>query len=226
MNRTYISKGEKVIYDNKECIIVKIISTSIVSISEILSNIIHTVSVKDITPFTDSASTPLEILTDKDWEKAKDRFNIIKPLLSARGDLSFINKVASDNNVSVPTIYRWLKLYDTGQTVSSLAGKKKTGGEGKSRLTDQQEAIISDKINSVYLNQNRKSITKVIREIKIACHDLGITSPHDNTIRNRIKCVSDEEKIKKRFGIKEARYKYEPINHIMRKLPIHYQLFK
>lgn len=211
MNRTYISKGEKVIYDNKECIIIKIISTSTVSISEVLSNIIHTVSVKDITPFADSSSTPLEILSDKDWEKCKDRFNIIKPILSNRGDLSLINKVASDNNVSVPTIYRWLKLYDMGQTVSSLAGKKKTGGQGKSRLTDQQEAIISDKINSVYLNQNRKSITKVIREIKIACHDLGITSPHDNTIRNRITNISDEEKIKKRFGIKEARYKYEPI---------------
>lgn len=211
MNRTYISKGEKVIYDNKECIIIKIVSTNTVSISEIYSNTIHTVSVKDITPFTDSFSTPLEILTSKDWNKAKERFNIIKPILSNRGDLSVINKVSIENNVSIPTLYRWLKLYDTGQTVASLAGKKKTGGEGKSRLTDQQEEIISNTINSVYLNQNRKSITKVIREVNIACHDLGVKSPHDNTIRNRIKNISDEEKVKKRFGIKEARYKYEPI---------------
>ncbi|WBV55327.1 DDE-type integrase/transposase/recombinase [Chryseobacterium daecheongense] len=211
MNRTYISKGEKVIYDNKECIIIKIISTSKVSISEIHSNIIHTVSLKDITPFADSSCIPMEILTDKDWEKAKARFNIIKPILSNRGDLSLINRIAFENNVSVPTIYRWLKFYDNGQTVASLAGKRKTGGQGKSRLTNKQEEIISDKINSVYLNQNRRSITKVIREVKIACHDLGIPSPHDNTIRSRIKGISDEEKIKKRLGIKEARYKYEPI---------------
>ncbi|WP_372482903.1 hypothetical protein AB9J70_12890 [Elizabethkingia anophelis] len=211
MSRTYITKGEKVIYDNKECIIIKVISTSMVSISEVHSNIIHTVHIKDIIPFTELSSQPLELLSEKDWERAKRRFNIIKPILSDRGDLSVINKVSRDNNVSVPTIYRWLKFYDLGQTVASLAGGKKTGGEGKSRLTDKQEEIISDKINFVYLNQARKSIKKVINEIKISCNDLGIVPPHDTTIRRRIKSISEEEKVRKRFGIKEARYKYEPI---------------
>lgn len=211
MGRTYISKGEKVIYDNKECIIIKIVSTSTISISEVFSNNIHTVPIKDIIPFTETSNIPMEILSDKDWEKAKKRFDIIKPILSDRGNLSIINKVSQENKVSVPTLYRWLKYYDSGQTVASLSGLKKTGGQGKSRLTNKQEEIISDKINSVYLNRNRKSITKVITEIKIACNDLGISAPHDNTIRNRIKSISDEEKVKKRFGIKEARYKYEPI---------------
>ncbi|MCT4152798.1 DDE-type integrase/transposase/recombinase [Elizabethkingia anophelis] len=216
MSRTYISKGEKVIYDNKECVIIKVIGTSRVSVSEIHSNIIHTVHVKDLTSFEGSNSTPIEMLTDRDWEKARNRFDIIKPILSNRGDLSVITKVSKEHGVSVPTIYRWLKLYDKGQTITSLVGKKKTGGVGKSRLTNKQEEIISDKINAVYLNQARKSVTKVINEIKLACNNLGINSPHDNTIRRRIKGISDEEKVRKRMGIKEARYKYEPIkSHYM-----------
>lgn len=211
MSRTYISKGEKVIYDNKECVIIKVIGTSKVSVSEVHSNIIHTVHVKDLTIFPSSNNTPIEMLSDKDWERAKSRFEVIKPILSNRGNLSIINRISKENNVSVPTIYRWLKLYDQGQTITSLIGKKKTGGVGKSRLTNKQEEIISDKINAVYLNQTRKSIMKVINEIKLACNSLGINPPHDNTVRRRIKGISDEEKVRKRLGIKEARYKYEPI---------------
>ncbi|BEV05034.1 helix-turn-helix domain-containing protein [Chryseobacterium gambrini] len=211
MDRIFISTGEKVFYNDKECIIIKILNISTVTIEEVQTNIIHTVRLDELKPFYPNQTIYLESLPEKDWERAKSRYEVISPILSNRGNLDLITKTAKENNISVPTIYRWLKLFDETGLVSSLAGGKKTGGIGKSRLTKNQEEIINNKINTVYLNQSRKSITKLIREIQLECDNLKITCPHPNTIRSRVKALSDEEKIRKRLGIKEARYKFEPL---------------
>lgn len=211
MERVYITKGEKVYYNEVECIITKIVDINTVSIEEVYTNIPHTVSVHELQSLDIIKDDILETLTEAEWEKAKKRYEIIVPILSNRGNLDVINDVAKDNGVSVPTIYRWLKFFDESGLVSSLAGKKKTGGAGKSRLTNSQEEIISNKIHSVYLNQSRKSITKLIREIQLECNRLGIPCPHPNTIRSRVKSLSEEEKVRKRLGVKEARYKFEPL---------------
>jgi putative transposase len=186
-----------------------------IMIEEIDSNIFHTISVSQIQPFSpkrqNKYNTQVESLSDKSWEKAKYRYSIIKDILNNRGDLELIKLKSKENKVSVSTIYRWIKLFDSTGLISSLVGEKKKGGAGKSRLSKVQDEIINDKIHSVYLTSSRKSITKTIREIQIACRDLGIDSPHPNTIRNRIKNISDEERIRKRIGYQEAKYKYEPI---------------
>lgn len=127
-----------------------------------------------------------------------------------KGNLSIIENVARNSNVSIPTIYRWLKLYDETGLVSSLSGRKRTGGVGKSRLMKIQEEIINDKIHTIYLNKARRSIKKTIIEVQLACDELGIQSPHPNTIRNRIKNISEEEKVRKRLDLQEAKYKFEP----------------
>lgn len=212
MNRIYICKGEKVYYENKECIIIRIIDLETVSIEEINTHIIHTVHVNVIQP--NQIGLPINnihSLSEKEWDKACKRYEIIKPILKDRGNLATVENVALKNKISIPTLYRWLKLYDETGLVSSLTGSKKTGGIGKSRLTKAQDEVINDKIHSIYLNKSRKSIKKTILEIQLGCNELGITSPHSNTIRNRIKNISEEERVRKRLGVQEARYKIEPL---------------
>lgn len=224
MKRIYISEGEKVLYNNTECIIIRIIDICTISIEEIHTNIIHTIPVNLVEPYNSnhiSQIKEIHSLSEKDWEKALYRYNIIKPILNKRGDLSLIQEISKKENISIPTLYRWIKLFDETELVSSLAGKKRTGGIGKSRLSEKLDHIIEDKIHSVYLTKSRKSITKTIREIELVCNELGITPPHPNTIRNRIKNISEEERIKKRLGIKEAKYKFEPIkNHFEAEFPL------
>lgn len=224
MKRIYISEGEKVLYNNTECIIIRIIDICTISIEEIHTNIIHTIPVNLVEPYNSnhiSQIKEIHSLSAKDWEKALYRYNIIKPILNKRGDLSLIQEISKKENISIPTLYRWIKLFDETELVSSLAGKKRTGGIGKSRLSEKLDHIIEDKIHSVYLTKSRKSITKTIREIELVCNELGITPPHPNTIRNRIKNISEEERIKKRLGIKEAKYKFEPIkNHFEAEFPL------
>lgn len=213
MERLFITKGEKVIYNGKDCIIIRIVDVNTVSIEEIESNIIHTVNVCELTPFVESHEVEYNLhgLSEQEWEKANARYDIIKPILKERGNLDLIQQSAKENNVGISTIYRWLKIFDSSGLVSSLVGTKKTGGRGKSRLTNLQENIVNNKIHAVYLNGSRKSVTKTIREIQLECDEFSIPCPHPNTIRNRIKNISDEEKIRKRFGIQEAKYKYEPL---------------
>jgi putative transposase len=215
MDRLFVTKGEKVIYNNKECIIVKIIDVNTVSVEEINSHTIYTLSVDKLMP-TNEIEGILEdndylALSEKDWEKAKERFRIINPILQDKGNFDLVKSIEKKEKVSVPTLYRWIRLYEETGVISSLAGKKRNGGRGKSRLTSIQEEIVNDKIYSVYLNNSRQSITKTIRSIQLECRKLNTVPPHDNTIRNRIKLISDEELIRKRYGIKEARNIFEPI---------------
>ena len=224
MKRLYITEGEKVLYKNKECIIIRIIDVCTISIEEKDTNIIHTIPVNLVEPYDPnhiSKIKEIHSLSEKEWEKALYRYNIIQPILNKRGDLALIQEVSNETKISIPTLYRWIKLFDETELVSSLAGKKHTGGIGKSRLTEKLNHIIENKIHSVYLTKSRKSITKTILEIELECNRLGIKPPHSNTIRNRIKNISEEERIKKRLGIKEAKYKFEPLkNHFEAEYPL------
>ncbi|MDX9694388.1 MAG: DDE-type integrase/transposase/recombinase [Bacteroidales bacterium] len=213
MERLFITKGEKIIYNDTKCVIIRIINVNTVSIEEIETHIIYTVDVSELEPIEKNQELEYNLhgLSEKEWEKANMRYNVIKPILKNRGDLDLIHKTALKNKVGVSTIYRWLKLFDNSGLVSSLVGMKRTGGIGKSRLSNLQEDVINDKIHAVYLNSSRKSIIKTIREIQLVCDEFSIPCPHPNTVRNRIKNISEEEKIRKRFGIQEARYKYEPL---------------
>ena len=71
MDRLFIVKGEKVLFRDKECTIVKLITISTISIEEVEINIIHTVSIDQVKPFETrnykSYSDQVESLSDKDF---------------------------------------------------------------------------------------------------------------------------------------------------------------
>lgn len=216
MNRIYITKGEKVIYNNVDAIIIRVVNVDTVTIEEVKTNIIHTIPVSLLSTKKQSlakTNIPNDIssISRKNWEKAKERYSIIKPLLNDTRTLKKVQTVSKTNNISVPTLYRWINKYSASGRVSSLAENKNKGGFGKSRLSKVQDDIINNKIHSEYLTKSRNSINKTIRAIKMECNELGINSPHPNTIRNRIKNISEETRIKKRLGVQEAKYKFEPL---------------
>lgn len=215
MERIKISVGEKVIFNNNESIIVRIINLDEVTIEEINSNILRTVKVNELRVFSESnksqVSREVHALTTKELLTAKQRFDIIEPILNDRKNLDLIKELAKRNKVHFTTIYRWLKTYDENGTVSSLVRKRKLGGKGKSRLNPRVEQIITDSIQDVYLNSSKKSITKVIRSVIVKCKKTKLAAPHPNTIRSRLNSLSEEDVLRKRYGQSVARYKFEAI---------------
>lgn len=215
MERLVLEVGEKVFFKEKEAIIIRIVDLNNVSIQELFSNVMHTVEIRELKPSKiDSKSIPdnhISGLTDKEWEEAKRRYEIINPILEKGKDHNLLKKIAKENEIHFTTIYRWIKLYKETNVISSLIGFKKKGGKGKSRLSFEIENIINEVIVNLYLDPSKKSINKIIREVDKICKNKDLTPPHPNTIRNKIKNLSEEEVLRARYGKSKARDKFEPI---------------
>lgn len=206
--------GVKVIYKGDPALIIKIIDVNLISLQMLNSNIIYTVERKEITPLLakdDESIRPVHSLTDNEWKIANSKYDIVKNILNNKLGTLEIKNIAKKNNVHYSTIYRWINLFNSTESITALAGKKRNGGKNKSRLNNDVDIIINNTIAEIYLTSSKKSITKVIRSIKIKCQELDIKPPHENTIRNRIKNLSEEEVLKARYGSKSARDKFEPI---------------
>ncbi|UGS24643.1 Mu transposase C-terminal domain-containing protein [Flavobacterium channae] len=213
MDIVNLTKGEKVIYNDKEVIITKLNTLDTVTIEELSNGTNHLVHVSDLKPIFKKKEKleDINVISEKKWELAQQRFEIITPILEKPGNIELVKQISAEKNVSIATLYRWIKLYRDYGTISSILGKPKTGGKGSSRLDSNQEEIIKKYIKSTYLNSSRTSINKTVRLIMAECHNKNITPPHENTIRNRIKSISEEEVMKKRIGLKEAGYRFNPI---------------
>ncbi|MEE6130361.1 helix-turn-helix domain-containing protein [Chryseobacterium arthrosphaerae] len=210
----YLNVGQQITYNDIPCIIIRNIDIKRVSIEEIESGIIHTVNISEISPADpqqESNNRDMLDFTDKEWKKAQERFQIIRPVLENRGDLKIVERAAKDAKVDKATIYRWISRYEQTGSIGSILGKKKNGGRGKSRLSPEQEEIIKKCITEIYLTSFRKSINYLIRAIAFECNKLGIQMPHSTTIRRRVNEISEEEKVKQRYGKKVSDNKFRPI---------------
>lgn len=216
MNNTFqLNIGKKVLYDNKECTIKRLIDINRISIEENDSGIVHTVRFNEIVPIYNNLVIRKERniieFTDEEWKKAQERFAIIKPIIENRGDLELVKKMAKQGSVNKSSVYRWVGWYESTGNISSLLGQKKNGGRGKSRLTSEQEEIVQSNIKEVYLTSFRKSMKYLIRAIHHECKEKQIPFPHEATIRRRVNEISEEEKIRARYGKKRSDNKFAPI---------------
>lgn len=210
----YLNVGQQLIYNDILCTIIRNIDVRRVSIEENSSGIIHTVNIGEISP----AESEKEIInrdlleiSEKEWEIAQNRFRIIRPAIENRGNLKFIEDAAIEAKVNKATIYRWISRYEQTGSITSILGKKKNGGRGKSRLPEKLESIIQKCISEIYLTSSRKSINFLIRAIAFECREYGIKMPHSTTIRRRINEISEEEKVKSRYGKKISDNNFKPV---------------
>ena len=213
MGKIVFEPGLNVNYKGNAAIIIKIVDINLISIQMLNTNVIYTVPLNEIDAEDTKSilNTPLISLTDKEWGIAKYRYDLIKPIIDKSISTEEIKEIATKEKIHYTTIYRWIRTFNETKQISSLSGKKKTGGKNKSRLDKDVDTIINDVILNTYLNPSKKSITKVIRDVIIKCKELDIKTPHSNTIRNRIKSISESEVLKARYGTKASRDKFEPI---------------
>lgn len=150
-------------------------------------------------------------IDEERWSIAKERFSIIEPILNNRGDGELIEEIAEENDISTSTLYRWINKYDSTGYISALAPQKRSGGKGKSRLSDEVEEIIQSTINDYYLSKQRRSIQRTCIEVINRCSNAELEAPHPNTVRNRIKKLSEYKRLKRRKGYKSAQQQFKPI---------------
>ncbi|MCG9053511.1 Mu transposase C-terminal domain-containing protein [Laribacter hongkongensis] len=161
---------------------------------------------------TQSVARPdLVQVLDKDWEEAKRRYEIIRPLLDkadrSRQDVTERGKACG---LHTNTLYEWIRRYEDSHLLTSLLPRIRND-KGSTKLTQEVETIIQAVVESEYLTKQRKSQQKVCDEVRKRCLYAGIEPPHDNTVRNRLKLLAGEHVMAKRRGRKAADQAYSPI---------------
>ena len=157
--------------------------------------------------------TELSLISDEDWAEARQRYEIIFPLLNANyRRTAEVRTQAQKYGIHLATLYRWLKLYEETCEVSSLLPNKGGHPHGLSKITPEVEVIIKSAIDDVYLKKRRRSFTATKKEIERLCHAAGdLPVPNDKTIRRRINRVSARERTAKRYSPKRAREEFDLI---------------
>jgi putative transposase len=169
----------------------------------------------DHAPGAVSKPTPdLVAVREEAWQVAVKRFKILKPLLSKDSKVrTFANvkKVARVLGKHPATVYRWIGDYKRSERLSVFLRKERSDRR-TSRLSSEVNKIIDTAINKIYLKAEKPNVAAVIEEVHLQCFKGKIESrPAGNTIRARIRMLSDRHKVEKRDGKKRAAEKYEPI---------------
>ncbi|MCI4410957.1 MAG: Mu transposase C-terminal domain-containing protein [Thiotrichales bacterium] len=212
----HITIGSKVYYQGTAHQVVAIIDVHTLSIKSENTHDVIQVDVESLSTTPPTDETPeVQDLSNIDaaaWKSAQDKLDMIKPVLDApkHQRRSLIMDIANNrDDVSVPTLYRWLQQYEASGKLSSLL-KATRSDKNKSRLTDEVESLITEKINTSYLRSQKPGITALYMDIKGVCVKNGWAVPHRNTIENRVKLLTAAEKAARRDG-KKGKQKYEPI---------------
>jgi putative transposase len=169
-------------------------------------------SVSSLAMPPETTVTELAEIEDNDWHRVRERFAAIQPLLD---DPACTREKVRARAASVgrhpATLYRWLQDYQYDGRLSTLVPAKRGMRRGHSLLDPEVETILAATIDEFYLSGQKRSAQQTFNEVARRCHNAGIKRPHPNTVRNRIKALSDHEKLRRREGGKAVRDKYGPV---------------
>lgn len=215
ISKMRLTLGSKVSYQGEKYKIKRILDFKSLLLESLQrEDVILRADINDVTPYNDDPSTSipeleLNTISKEDWEIAQNRYSIIRPIIAGEIKNIEVKIHAKENEVNLSTIYRWIERFRLTGKISSLAPSERSGGKGKSRLSEDIEEILTATIESIYLSRERKSIKRTIEEIQLQCRNNGLEAPHSNTIRARLMVISEEEKIKQRYGAKAAREAFD-----------------
>lgn len=146
----------------------------------------------------------IDDLADNDWKIISKRMEGIAPIIdgSTRKEIEEHAKIIG---VHYTTLYRWYKGYTSIGSPIGVLGNKRGRKKGTIFIEEDIEKIIHDVIENEYLTIERPSIKFIINKIKIRCSEKNLSFPSNNTIRSRIKQLSQYEILKKQGNKDKAR---------------------
>ena len=164
----------------------------------------------DIENLEDIPRRSIEELTENEQKIAKDRLEVIRPLLDMpEFGAEEIEARAREVGIHFTTIYRWLKFYTQFEDYTSLAPRKRGWKKGRTRISPEVEGIIAEVIDNYYLTPLRPGKEKAIREVERKCLERKVKIPSPSTIRARIKKIDEKKHLEKRGEPDRARRRYQ-----------------
>ncbi|MHC2301550.1 transposase [Rhizobium mongolense] len=110
------------------------------------------------------------------WDEACKRADGIREFLKHRtGPMTAadVKQLTTELDVSRSTVYRLIKLFRSGGTVTSLVDRKRGRPEGHRVLDAKREEIIRVTLSKYYLTRNRPTVSQLIRDVWTNCISAG-----------------------------------------------------
>jgi len=209
-----IRVGQLIYWRNEAAIVLELKGFTEVIIRTLEEKRTEIASVHDITlgpTSSESKQAPHLATNDKEWDKAVERFEIIKPLLEMPlRQEEDVKKVADEIGKSATTLYRWMKRFEETGLVSSLLRTPRSD-KGEVKLSKEVEEIIQVQINNYFLKQERPSVIKLYQMIKLECLDEDLIPPHKNTVHARAREIDEQIYLRRRYSPRIAKQKYQPL---------------
>jgi putative transposase len=147
----------------------------------------------------------------EDWEKARRRFEVLKPLADAEQRSRGMAQAAADElGVSLTLIYRLLARYEADPRLTSLLPERRGRREGQLVLPAEVDEIITSVINELFLTRQRQRVSDIVLEVRKRCRTLGFQAPSRKAIDLRVRLRPAAEVHRKRHGRKAARDRFAP----------------
>ena len=147
----------------------------------------------------------------KDWEKARRRFEVLKPLADAELRSRGMAQEAADRlGISLTLIYRLLARYEADPRLTSLLPERRGRREGQLVLTAEVDEIIAAVIDELFLTRERRRVSDIVLEVRKRCKALGFPLPSRKAIDLRLRLRPAAEVHRKRYGRKAARDRFAP----------------
>lgn len=213
MKKLNLNIGSIVYHQNEKVEIVSQVDMSSVMVKSFSDSKKRVVFINELhTSYLDESSQNNEHIVgfeNEQWDEAKRRLGIINPLLNSKRTKEKVELVAQENGLHFTTLYRWIKAYEQAGVLSVLVPKyAERGGKGEVRIQEESELIMNKVIQDLYLHKQKLTPKRIYQEIKIRCINASVNVPHENTVRNRIKKLSDKNVLKMRESRRNAERLY------------------
>lgn len=207
--------GTEVLYNERRCRITHVLDLSLVLVTDKETNKVEQAKIADLKPVPPARpSKPkadIHKMPDAAWQAAERRYEIIRPLLEINNrSRKDVEVRAKEFGFDAVTLYKWIKIYEAEGRVTALQTIARSD-KGTAKLSKEVEAIIAATIESEYLTQNPKSMSRICGEIRQKCLNANLPPPHCNTVNRRIGMLSDEMRVSRRKGKKVAAQQFSPI---------------
>jgi putative transposase len=126
---------------------------------------------------------------DPAWEKACRREEAIRRLLRRHPkNLTYaaVDDIASELGVSRMTVYRLVRSFRAGGTVTSLMPRSRGRPQGLRMLDGKREVLIQQALNDFFLKHTKPPFARLVHEIRTRCLQEGLPPPNWRTIKQRV----------------------------------------
>ena len=126
---------------------------------------------------------------EPDWDEACRREEAIRDLLrrhSQRLTHTAVDDVAGQLGLSRASLYRLIRRFRAGGTVTALMPSPEGRPKGLRLLDGKREAVIRQAVNDVYLKPTKPPFARLVHEVRVRCHQEGLEPPNWRTIRKRL----------------------------------------